>query len=147
MSFSNAIYGGTTASGDYDINLTSGVKLNVISQLQPTPLLSESKLDYYTEQYMLRGQRGWYRVAEPNWADGLARKSASLKIEMPALFIGAESDSTVPPSLADGIGKILRNLRTELVQAGHWTLRQAEQRLMKRSRLGWLMSLKINMDR
>lgn len=127
----NAFYGGVTPDGEYGISISSGVKFDTLPQLKQTPLLSEAELDYYVENYMLRaapqmrGPLNYYRVQQLNWADGLARKQASVTIDMPALFIGASADGAVPPSLADGIGEIVRDVTIEQVQAGHWALWQA----------------------
>ncbi|KAJ6781100.1 hypothetical protein PWT90_00681 [Aphanocladium album] len=144
--FLNAMYGGTTPDGEHGISLTSGAKLDILPQLGQTPLLSEAELDYYVENYMLRaapqmrGPLNYYRVQDLDWADGLARKQAGVTIDMPALFIGAAADGAVPPSLADGMGKIVRNVKIDQVQAGHWALWQAPAAINKKLET-WLIDV------
>lgn len=129
--FLNALYLGSTAEGDYGISIASGVDFDILPKLRRSPLLSEEELEYYVEQYMLReapqlrGPMNWYRVVEHNWKDGFESKKAGTKIEMPALLIVASSDAAVPPSVAEGIGKIVTNVKIEAVNSGHWALCQA----------------------
>ncbi|KAJ4145537.1 hypothetical protein LMH87_004385 [Akanthomyces muscarius] len=124
-----------------------GVKFDILPHLGPTPLISASELDYYTEQYMrraapqMRGPLNYYRLQALNWADGAAQKDKAVRIRMPALFIAAaEEDGAVPPSLAEGMGKIVLDLTSELVQAGHWALWQAPAAINETLK-GWLNSV------
>ncbi len=143
----NAMCGGTTAHGEHGISLSTGVKFDLLPHLGLTPLISASELDYYTEQYMrraapqMRGPLNYYRLQALNWADGAAQKDKAVRIRTPALFIAAaEEDGAVPPSLAEGMGKIVLDLTSELVQAGHWALWQAPAAINETLK-GWLNSV------
>lgn len=56
--FLNTLYGGRTTDGEYGVDVTKGVDLELATQLNHTPLLSPEELDYYVEVYSRNGLRG-----------------------------------------------------------------------------------------
>lgn len=131
--FLSAVYGATTATGEYGISIKTGVRFDILPNIGTSPLLSADELDFYVQQYMLheapqlRGPLNWYRVAELNWCEARQLQDAGKKIEMPALFIAAQGDAAVPSSLSEGMGKIVTDLTIEMVNAGHFVLWQAPE--------------------
>ncbi|OAA77568.1 epoxide hydrolase [Akanthomyces lecanii RCEF 1005] len=98
-------------------------------------LIAAGKWTHFGYQLQLIGP------AALNWAAGAAQKDKAVRIRMPALFIAAAAeDGAVPPSLAEGMGKIVLDLTSGLVQAGHWALWQAPAAINETLE-GWLNSV------
>jgi pimeloyl-ACP methyl ester carboxylesterase len=84
--------------------------------------LPEDVLQYFVDTYTVTGFTGglnWYRNAMKM---GSLFKNAPWKIDVPALYVGAEHDVVLPPSSADGMEDFIPQLEKYLVKdCGHWT--------------------------
>jgi pimeloyl-ACP methyl ester carboxylesterase len=71
----------------------------------------------------------WYRTRKVNYEDDLNMPADQKNgIKQPTLFIQALNDMVLTPDLAKLMGKVIPNLTTREVPAGHWALWQtAEQ--------------------
>lgn len=56
--FLNAAYGGQGQEGTPGFSVRHGLDFENLSKLQPTKLVSDAVLDYYTDQYSRNGLRG-----------------------------------------------------------------------------------------
>ena len=56
--FLNGLYGGTSPYKERAVDVRQGINLDVLPRLQPTKLLDELTLDYYTEQFANHGMHG-----------------------------------------------------------------------------------------
>src|SRR6201999_856596 len=65
------------------------------------------------------GGINWYRNFTRNWQRS---KGLDHNVRVPALMIMAENDAVLPPSVADGMEKLVPDLEKYLVRgSGHWT--------------------------
>jgi len=86
------------------------------------PILTDEEMQVFVETYTATGFTGginWYRNITRNW-----QRSAGLDhtVRMPALMIMAEHDAVLPPSMADGMERLVPDLEKHLVRdSGHWT--------------------------
>lgn len=83
-------------------------------------------MDYYVEQYSRNGLHGtlnWYRTREVNWREEKDLQTARLNV--PVLFIQANRDNVLLPSLSEGMESHIPRLTRGEVNAGHWALWQA----------------------
>jgi len=69
----------------------------------------------------------WYRNREQNYEDELQLKTFG--IEVPVLFIQATRDAALPPSMSAGMEEKLPNLTRKEVDASHWALWQAPDKV------------------
>jgi pimeloyl-ACP methyl ester carboxylesterase len=85
-------------------------------------ILSDQEKQVFVEAYTASGFTGginWYRNITRNW-----ERSADLDhtVRIPALMIMAEHDAVLPPSMADGMERLVPDLEKHLVRdSGHWT--------------------------
>jgi len=77
----------------------------------------------------------WYRAARRM---GAAMASAVDRIEAPSLYIGAEHDVILPPSVADGMEDFITDLeKYTVMDSGHWT-QQEKPEEVNRVIVEWL---------
>jgi microsomal epoxide hydrolase len=114
------------------------LKAPLPSELPGKPLLSDDELAYYVETFTRTGFSGginWYRNIDRNWQ---ATRSIPLKIEQPALYVGAEDDVVLPPSSANGMETFVPRLEKYTIEdCGHWTQQEKPDEL-NRVILDWL---------
>ena len=85
-------------------------------------ILTDEEKQVFVETYTATGFTGginWYRNITRNW-----ERSAGLDhtVLVPALMIMAELDAVLPPSMADGMERLVPDLEKHLVRdSGHWT--------------------------
>jgi microsomal epoxide hydrolase/non-specific protein-tyrosine kinase len=93
---------------------------------QRTPILSDEEKRVFVETFKTTGFTGginWYRNMSRNWQRAEGRDQT---VRVPSLMIMAENDAVLPPSMADGMEKLVPDLEKYLVRdSGHWT--QQEQ--------------------
>ena len=86
------------------------------------PILSAAEKQVFVEAYTVTGFTGginWYRNIMRNWE---AAAGLDPVVRVPALMIMAELDAVLPPSLADGMERLVPDLEKHLVRdSGHWT--------------------------
>ena len=86
------------------------------------PILTDEEKQVFVETFANTGFTGginWYRNITRNW-----ERSADLDhtVRVPALMIMAELDAVLPPSMADGMERLVPDLEKHLVRnSGHWT--------------------------
>lgn len=86
------------------------------------PILTAEEERVFVDAFTRTGFTGginWYRNIRRNW-----QRAAGLDqtVRVPALMIMAEHDRVLPPSLADGMEKLVPDLEKHLVRgSGHWT--------------------------
>lgn len=91
-------------------------------------ILSAEEERVFVDTFTRTGFTGginWYRNISRNW-----QRSADLdhSVRVPALMIMAENDRVLPPSLADGMEKLVPDLEKHLVRdSGHWTQQEKPQ--------------------
>ena len=101
-------------------------------------LVSEEEMDVYVEAFERTGFTGginWYRNIDYNWET--TAEYANL-VEAPSLYIGAEDDVVLPPSMADNIETFVPNIEKHVIQdCGHWTQQEKPEEL-NTILIGWL---------
>lgn len=133
--FLNAIYEGKTAEGKYGFTTKDGVLFDKIAEVQQTPFATPEELDFYAEQFARNGLQGplnWYRAGEITYKEEvpLLRKGLKgLRINIPALFIGAAKDAALPPAMAQGMAEHFDRLTKVEVDATHWVLWQGAEKV------------------
>ncbi|KAF2834398.1 epoxide hydrolase [Patellaria atrata CBS 101060] len=126
--FLNGMYGGKGASGELMFDPTKGIIFENLLKVGKSKLLTERELEYYVDQYHRNGLHGtvnWYRTREINWEEDQQLKSSN--IDIPTLYVQAEYDHVLLPSMGRGMGKYLSNLTVRSVPATHWALTQKPQ--------------------
>ncbi|OJJ47011.1 hypothetical protein ASPZODRAFT_95610 [Penicilliopsis zonata CBS 506.65] len=126
--FLSTLYGGRTDEGELAFAVEKGVLLDKMGRVNPSPLLSEEELEYYTNEFSRNGVRGplnWYRTREINHNDELA--ILDRRITCPVLFIQAQRDSALPPHLGRGMAKTIPQAVVEQVDTSHWALWEKPQ--------------------
>ena len=85
-------------------------------------ILSDEEKQVFVEAYTETGFTGginWYRNITRNWQHAA---DVDHTVRVPALMIMAENDLVLPPSMADGMEKLVPDLEKHLVRdSGHWT--------------------------
>ena len=101
-------------------------------------LLSETELDYYVKTFERTGFTGginWYRNIDRNWetTEGLPNR-----VDVPCLYVGAEDDVVLPPSMAAGMANFISDLEKHVIEdCGHWTQQEKPDEL-NRVMIDWL---------
>ena len=84
-------------------------------------LLSDEELAVYVDAYERTGFTGglnWYRALHKDWEEG---QGYDMKIEVPAIMIGAEHDWFLPPDFADGMEELVPLVEKHVIPAAaHW---------------------------
>jgi len=118
-------------------------QMDLLSMLQREdppgePFLPDDVMDYFTETFTATGFTGglnWYRAAGRM---GSIMATASPRIEVPCLYIGAENDVILPPSSANGMEDFITDLEKHTVMdSGHWT-QQEQPEEVNRVIVSWL---------
>ncbi|XP_066574853.1 bifunctional epoxide hydrolase 2 isoform X2 [Amia ocellicauda] len=98
-----------------------------------SPILTESTLQYYVQQYKKSGFRGplnMYRNLLTNWKWQLSRPIS--KIQVPALMVTAAKDRVLLPAFANGMENLIADLtRAQIEDCGHWTQMERPAELNK----------------
>jgi pimeloyl-ACP methyl ester carboxylesterase len=85
-------------------------------------ILSPDELAFYVDTYERTGFTGginWYRNIDRNWE---LTKHVEYKVDVPALYVGAEDDVVLPPSSANGIERWVPDIEKKVIaDCGHWT--------------------------
>ncbi|EON64504.1 hypothetical protein W97_03737 [Coniosporium apollinis CBS 100218] len=119
--FFNMMSGGRGPNGEVGFSPERGVHFEDLKKLKRGPLLDEKTYEFYVQQYSRNGLHGtlnWYRTREANYKDDLNLPTD--RIEMPALFIQANYDSILKPSMAVGMDKYFTQLTRADVDAQHF---------------------------
>ncbi|KAI8967459.1 Alpha/Beta hydrolase protein [Mycotypha africana] len=86
-------------------------------------LVPAKVLDYYIEWYTKRGARGglnWYKQTHNNFHQC---KNLDPVIKKKSLMVTAEKDFALPPSMAEGMSKLIPDLQLKSISgSGHWVL-------------------------
>ncbi len=95
-------------------------------------LISEDDLKFYVDTYTRTGFTGginWYRNMDRNWETTADKE---YKVKVPAMYVGAEDDVVLPPSMANGIEQWVPDIEKHTIQdCGHWTQQQKPDELNK----------------
>ena len=136
----NAMYGGTTADKTPISDPKTGLKLDLVEKVRPSPLLNPAELDYYVREFARHGLQGpcnYYRTREINWEDefehifklGKVERCPSLEQDM--LFVFAKRDAILNAKMAakmkDGGSESIPKLRRREVNTQHWALWEAPE--------------------
>jgi len=107
-------------------------------ELNVEAFLPEEVMQYFTDTFEITGFTGglnWYRNAIKM---GAIFADAPWKIEVPALYIGAENDVILPPSSADGMEDFIPKLeKYTVMDCGHWT-QQEKPEEFNRVTIAWM---------
>lgn len=112
--------------------------LEVADDLPGKLVLPEKALDFYVSTFKKTGFTGginWYRNIDRNWEN---TAELEYKIDVPCLYVGAEDDMVLPPSMMNGMERFLPNLEKQIIkECGHWT-QQEKPGELNRILLDWL---------
>ncbi len=101
-------------------------------------LLDEEEMNLYVDTFKKTGFTGginWYRNLDRNWK---LTEGVEQKINVPCLYIGAEDDVVLPPSMAAGMDIFIPNLEKHVIEdCGHWTQQEKPDEL-NRLIVDWL---------
>jgi pimeloyl-ACP methyl ester carboxylesterase len=93
-------------------------------------LISDDDLQVYIDTYERTGFTGgvnWYRNIDRNWE---TTEGVSSEINVPCLYVGAEDDVVLPPSMAANMGSLIPDLEKKIIPAcGHWTQQEKPDEL------------------
>ena len=100
--------------------------------------VTEDELNFYTSTFEKTGFTGgvnWYRNIDANWK---YMEGKPQKIDHPCLYVGAEDDVVLPPSMMNGMERFVPNLEKHVIEAcGHWTQQEKPEEL-NTILIGWL---------
>ena len=119
-------------NGEVIATAHDGMHWDVVPKLGKSPLLDDTEMNYYVQEYVRNGLNGplnWYRNREVNFEDeyqfffGNGEKlDADPKVEQEVLFIQAIEDDALPPSMSQAMGRWIPRLTQKEVDCGHWAL-------------------------
>ena len=95
-------------------------------------LVPEVELEFFIQTFEKTGFTGginWYRNMDKNW-----ETTADLdeKINVPCLYVGADNDVVLPPSMMDGAEQLISDLEKQTItDCSHWTQQQKPDELNK----------------
>lgn len=95
-------------------------------------LLSKIDLETYNRTFKRTGFRGalnWFRAADKSWEE--ERQLPSHEIDFPAMLIVAQKDKLYPAEMAEGTRALVKNLRIERLDCGHWTQQEKPAEVTK----------------
>jgi len=99
---------------------------------------TEEDLNVYIETFRDTGFTGginWYRNIERNWK---TTEGQPQKLELPALYVGAEDDVILPPSMMEAAAGLVPGIEMHTIQnCGHWTQQERAEEL-NTILIGWL---------
>lgn len=129
----NAIFGGKTSAPVMDVR--HGYDFEALKDVGPSPIVPPDLIDFYAEKYTRNGMHGpcnWYRTRKLNFEEEKALLPDRANIACPTLFIQANQDAALPPSMAQGMERHFKgSLRKEAVNSSHWALWQAKDEVNK----------------
>lgn len=101
-------------------------------------LMSEDELQYYVDTFTRTGFTGgmnWYRNITRNWE---TTEGVSPRLDMPCLYVGAEDDVVLPPSMMQASAHLIDDLEQHIIEdCGHWTQQEKPEEL-NTILIGWL---------
>ena len=112
-----------------------------LGELEPmgATILTPEELEHYVEVFTRTGFTGgvnWYRNFDRNWET--APDVGATRIDVPCLMVTAEWDLALRPELAAGMGALIPDLETVLLEkCGHWT-QQEQPGAFNRVLIDWL---------
>lgn len=127
MSANGLQFGGRGPAKETTFSPDKGILFENLPKVGKTPLLSDAEMDYYVSEYSRHGMHGtlnWYRTREVNWREDQGLKTSM--IDVPVLFVQANKDNVLLPSLSKGMEKDIPKLSRADLNAGHWALWQAK---------------------
>lgn len=99
---------------------------------------TEDDLAYYVETFRDTGFTGginWYRNIERNWK---STEGQPQKLEVPAMYVGAQDDVILPPSMQEATAALVPGLEMHVIgHCGHWTQQEKPEEL-NTLLIGWL---------
>lgn len=100
--------------------------------------VTEDELDFYVDTFEKTGFTGgvnWYRNLDANWK---YMEGKPQKIDQPCLYVGAEDDVVLPPSMMNGMERFVPNIEKHVIEdCGHWTQQEKPEEL-NTILIGWL---------
>jgi pimeloyl-ACP methyl ester carboxylesterase len=103
------------------------------------PIVSDEELDVFVQSFERTGFSGginWYRNLDRNWETAPA--VGATRIDVPCLMVTAEWDPVLRPEMAAGMGALIPDLETHLIEkCGHWT-QQDKPAELNRILVDWL---------
>lgn len=121
--FLNAIHRKSQDYFSFQWNLESFIA----SAARPrSDLLSEEDLEFYTDQFVKSGMSGplnYYKTRRLNYEEELQLNTEPL-FTIPTLFISADRDPALRPSMAKGMPKYFKNLTVKSVHSGHFVFEE-----------------------
>ena len=103
------------------------------------PIATPEEIDHFVRTFEKTGFTGginWYRNMDRNWETAPA--VGTTKIEVPCLMVTAEWDPVLRPEMAAGMGALIPDLETKLIEkCGHWT-QQEKPAELNRILVEWL---------
>lgn len=122
----NGMYLATSPDHARAFDVKDGLHFDALPCMHHTKLMDGATLDYYADQYAKNGMHGtlnWYRTREQNYHDELQLPRKT--IDIPVLFIQANKDAAIPPSMSQGMERYIHNLTKRSVDTHHWALWEA----------------------
>ncbi len=110
------------ASGPINLDFPSIVAVYDPARDRRPSIVSPEEMAVFVETFRRTGFTGginWYRNFTRNW-----ERAADLDhtIRVPCLMIAAELDAVLPPSMSEGMERLVPDLERHLVKgSGHWT--------------------------
>ena len=99
---------------------------------------SQEELQVYIETFRETGFTGginWYRNMDRNWETTAGQPQ---KLDKPSLYVGAEDDVVLPPSMAEATKSLLSDHEMHVIEnCGHWTQQEKAEEL-NTLLIGWL---------
>ncbi len=95
-------------------------------------LLNKVDIETYIRTFKRTGFKGalnWFRAMDQSWEE--ERELPSHDIDVPAMLIVADQDKLNPPELAESTKALVKNLRIEHLDCGHWTQQEKPAEVTK----------------
>lgn len=94
------------------------------------PLLTPEEMEYYLNSFRRTGMSGginYYRNLDRNWE---LMGKYEYKVNCPSLMISAANDVVLPPSMANGMERLVPDLEKHVIpDCGHWTQQEKPDEL------------------
>ncbi|KAG8664738.1 hypothetical protein FPOAC2_07371 [Fusarium poae] len=126
--FLNAMFGGTGPHDEVGFDASTGIIFHNLSKLNRSHLLSDAELEYYVSRYFQNGKSKvegplrWYRTQAQNYLDELRLLLKPVKFSMPALFLAATHDETLPTNLTEEMDRYFESLTCKEIDGSRWIL-------------------------
>ncbi|KAH6687304.1 epoxide hydrolase [Plectosphaerella plurivora] len=97
-----------------------------------SPLVSEEELAEHVRIFSeegsgIVGPLRWYRMRKQTFEE--ERPLVGAKVQVPSLFVQASRDTALPPAMAVGMGDHFVDLTSKTVEASHWALWEAPDKV------------------